>query len=157
MHPYFTLWIGLKNVLQIRLFIIHISKPITTSNWLDYVNEAIEVVSNRDNIVFYSKNQLPVFADNRYNKLVITGGYSTGKSFLLKQKALLLSEDPEYQGRVMYICRFKHSEEGSLFYRALKHELEPKGIIVQTTTAYVSPFEYLVRASGFDFLRAYYI
>ena len=123
----------LKTVLQMMLFVLHVSKPITASNWFDYINNAIKVVSSRDNIVFYSKNQLPVFMndDQRYNKLVITGGYSTGKSFLLKQKALMLNKDPEYHGRVMYMCSLHMTMlKETLFHWSVKHELEPKGIIV---------------------------
>ncbi|XP_066935831.1 uncharacterized protein [Clytia hemisphaerica] len=124
---------GLKKVLQMMLFVLHVSKPITATTWFDYITNAIEVVSSRDNIVFYSKNQLPVFVDDnqRYKNLVITGGYSTGKSFLLKQKALLLNEDPEYRGKVMYVCRFRKTDMKNLFYWSVKHELEPRGITVR--------------------------
>ena len=107
---------------------------------MQYIDQTIRTLSNKDNIVFYSTNQLPVFIgdDSRYNRLIITGGFGSGKSFLMQEKALVLTQLPEFKGRVLYVCRFKHSENGSLFYHFLKEQLEPHGIRVTTITNSVS-------------------
>ncbi|XP_066920207.1 uncharacterized protein [Clytia hemisphaerica] len=133
-HPIETL----KELLRIIVFTIHISKknqaaPITSSNWVDYISNSIDTLLTRENIVFYSTNQLPVFVDNlSYNKLVICGGYGTGKSFLLQEKALLLNKDPGFKGKVFYGCYSKDEWDlgRSLHFQRLKHELQPHGIMV---------------------------
>ncbi|XP_066933649.1 uncharacterized protein [Clytia hemisphaerica] len=125
----------LKNILRIIVFTIHASTPITSSNLVDYMTNVIESIKTKDNIVFYSSNQLQVFSDSdfRYNRLVVCGGFSTGKSFLLQEKARLLSQDGFFKDHIMYVCQFRHSEKGSLFYWNLKSLLDPHGIIVRTT------------------------
>ncbi|XP_066920237.1 uncharacterized protein [Clytia hemisphaerica] len=136
--PYIHPIENLKELLRIIVFTIHISKknqaaPITSSNWVDYISNSIDTLLTRENIVFYSTNQLPVFVDNlSYNKLVICGGYGTGKSFLLQEKALLLNKDPGFKGKVFYGCYSKDEWDlgRSLHFQRLKHELQPHGIMV---------------------------
>ena len=106
------------------------------------MSETIDTLSKTETIVFYSKNQLPVFTDNHYNKLIISGGYSTGKTFLLEEKASILSKDEYFRGRILYLSRFKHSANGGLLHHDLKLRLGPHNIIVQTTQASVS-FQYI--------------
>ena len=123
----------LKKILQIIVFIIHVSRkdrppPITPSYWVDHVSEVIDSLSNTDNIVFYSNEQLPVLTSNdpKYNKLVIKGGYSTGKTFILQEKAIMLSKNPSYKDRILYVVC---NGEG-LLYRDRELVLEPYGIRV---------------------------
>ena len=124
----------LKKLLQIMVFTIHISRkdlkaPITTTNWVQYVTDAITSVSTADNIIFYSNNQLPILISNdyRYRKIIIHGKWGTGKSFLLQEKGKILAKQPEYQNRVMYIV---DSGRKTLFYESIKYHLEPLGITV---------------------------
>eukprot|EP00111_Clytia_hemisphaerica_P011395 TCONS_00033386-protein len=126
----------LKKVLQIIVFTIHVSRkdrppPITPSCWIGRVSKVIDSLSNTENIVFYSNKQLPVLTNNepKYNKLVIKGGYSTGKTFLLQEKAIMLSNDPEYKDRILYVVC---NGEG-LLYRDRELVLEPHGVRVVKT------------------------
>ena len=128
---------NLKKILQIMVFTIHISRkdlkaPITTSSWVQYVTDAIFSVSTIDNIIFYSNNQLPILIsdDPRYRKLFIRGGYGTGKSFLLQEKAKILAKQSEYNGRIIY---FTDCDKRNLFLESLKYYLEPLGILVKST------------------------
>ena len=128
----------LKKMLRMIVFIIHISKkdqtaPITTSNWVDYISDAIEAVSTVDNINFYSADQLAVFdeTNQRYKRLIIEGAYGTGKSFLLQEKAKLLSKKKEFKGKVVYVLVTvgQHKLHSKMYYR-LKRDLNPYGITV---------------------------
>uniref|UniRef100_A0A7M5WLF9 Uncharacterized protein n=1 Tax=Clytia hemisphaerica TaxID=252671 RepID=A0A7M5WLF9_9CNID len=126
----------LKKVLQIIVFTIHVSRkdlppPITPSCWIGHVSKVIDSLSNTENIVFYSNKQLPVLTNNepKYNKLVIKGGYSTGKTFLLQEKAIMLSNNPEYKDGILYVVC---NGEG-LLYRDRKLVLEPHGVRVIKT------------------------
>ena len=121
-----------KKLLQIIVFAVHVSKkcqiaPITSTNRVKYTSNAIDNVSTSDNIVFYSNEQLAVMNgdDPRYRKLIIQGPWGTGKSTLLRDKAIQLNKLPEFKGRVMYLIK------NILLYHRLKIYLEEKhGIIV---------------------------
>ena len=103
-------------------------RPITTSYWVDYVSNVVDFLSNASNVVFYSRQQLPVLTsfDDRYNKLIFMAGFGTGKTFLLQEKAIMLSKDDKYKGRILY---FVCNGEGLLFHDR-KLELSPYGINV---------------------------
>ncbi|XP_066935003.1 uncharacterized protein [Clytia hemisphaerica] len=123
----------LKKVLQIIVFTIHISKkdqprPITSSYWVDYVSDVIDSLSNAHNIIFYSQQQLPLMcSDNpKYNKVFFMAGYGTGKTFLLEQKAIMLSRSDGYKDGVYYVV----CNEQSLLYHERKLELGKYGIHV---------------------------
>ncbi|XP_066928535.1 uncharacterized protein [Clytia hemisphaerica] len=117
-----------KNVLRMIIFTIHVSKsaPVTTSNWVEYTSNAIESISTVENIVFYSNTQMHIMNPNepRLRKLLIRGGYGTGKSFLLEEKAKQLSRDPHYAGNIVYVCW--RVEPTSLLEWRLKLDLEEK-------------------------------
>ena len=58
-----------KQLLQIILFAVHVSKkhqiaPITNSNWVEYISNAIDNVSTCENIIFYSNQQISVLNDS---------------------------------------------------------------------------------------------
>ena len=108
----------------------HQTAPITESNWVDYTIKTIKHVSTKENIVFYSNKQLQILVqnENRFNKLILTGGFGVGKSFLLVEKAILLSKDPAYRGKIVYSCLFEHFERGSLFFHNTRRQLEAYGI-----------------------------
>eukprot|EP00111_Clytia_hemisphaerica_P011755 TCONS_00034520-protein len=125
----------LKKILQIIVFSIHLStkdkpKPITTSYLFDYVRNAIDSLSTARNIVFYSKQQLPVISSNDpcFNKIIFMAGFGTGKTFLLREKVMILSKDDLYKGRILYVVC---NGEG-LLYHDRKTELEQQGITVVT-------------------------
>ena len=123
----------IRKVLRLIVFAIHVSKkdqiaPITTTNWVHYISEAIDTMCTGHNILFHSKEQLPVFItdDCRYDRVLIKGGYGTGKSYLLQQKALQLSTDPnfseeinyeicdttiKFNGKIAFICQSEKREE----------------------------------------------
>ena len=103
----------------------HQPRPITPTYCLDYVSNAIDTLSTSSNIIFYTKKQLSVLSKN-YKKLVILAGFGTGKTFLLREKAIVLSKDSKYKGGVYYVVC---SGEG-LLYHQMKQELEPYGVIV---------------------------
>ena len=122
----------LKKVLQIIVFTIYVSKKdrqksITSSCWIDYVSDVIDSLSSSHNILFYSQKQHPVLTscDPRYNKLIIHGGYGTGKSFLLQEKAIMLSKDEKYRGSILYLVAWE-----GLLYHERRITLEPYGIKV---------------------------
>ncbi|XP_066922338.1 uncharacterized protein [Clytia hemisphaerica] len=122
----------LKKILKIIVFTIYVSKkdqqkPITSSCWINYVSEVIDSLSSSQNIIFYSQKQHPVLtsSDPRYNKLVIYGGFGTGKSFLLQEKAIMMSKDDRYRGSVLYLVAWE-----GLLYHERKTTLEPYGIKV---------------------------
>ena len=100
----------LKNVLKIIVFTLQMSKsslehvdkfikseaPVGTvvhSKWSNYIEKAIEAVSTADNIIFYSNDQIPIFLNNdpRNKKVILFGGYGSGKTFLLREKAEMLA------------------------------------------------------------------
>uniref|UniRef100_A0A7M5XLG1 Uncharacterized protein n=1 Tax=Clytia hemisphaerica TaxID=252671 RepID=A0A7M5XLG1_9CNID len=120
----------LERVLQIIVFTIHVSKkgqprPITSSYWVDYVCNVIDSLSTAHNIVFYSKQQIPLMcSDNsKYNKVLFKAGYGTGKTFLLEEKAIKLSQTDGYKGGVYYVV----CNGMSLNYFERKHKLEKYG------------------------------
>ncbi|XP_066913031.1 uncharacterized protein [Clytia hemisphaerica] len=132
----------LKNILKIIIFTIHVSKkdipkPITSSCWVDYVSDVIETLSTSQNILFYSKKQYDILTRNdpAYQKLVLLGGYGTGKSLLLQDKAIMMSKNKEYHGRILYWIynewRGVGSTGKSLLYYERKQTLEPYGIVVK--------------------------
>uniref|UniRef100_A0A7M6DJL4 Uncharacterized protein n=1 Tax=Clytia hemisphaerica TaxID=252671 RepID=A0A7M6DJL4_9CNID len=126
-----------KDVLRLIIFTLHASKhaPITTTNWVEYINSAIDNVATSDNILFYSKEQLAVMSldNDKYNKLIITAGWGTGKSLLLTNKAIQMNSDPYYKERVMYVLAngpFKGIN--TMLYHRLKFDLEKNhGIFVK--------------------------
>ena len=136
-----------KKILKIIIFAIHVSKkdqtaPITTSNWVEYIQTAIENVSTTSNVLFYSNQQMNVMDtnDERFQKLLIRGPFSTGKSILLQQKAIYLNKQPEYNGKVIFVvgCKPTHSLHTLLYYR-MKIDLEEKhGITVFNINSWVS-------------------
>ena len=82
---------GLKRVLEVLIFAIHVSKtPLTTSEWDSFIDKAIESVYTQQNIIFYSKNQLPVLSSTHsddFKRLHIKGVFGSGKTVLLQEKA----------------------------------------------------------------------
>ena len=130
-----------QNLLKIIVFSIHVSKkdlvaPITSSNWVEYIQIAIENVSTSHNILFYSHQQIAIMNRNdpRSNKLMIRGQFGVGKSILLRDKAIQLNKQPKYKGKVMYVLGNKHIgvQHHSMQYFQLTVELEEKhGIKVQ--------------------------
>ncbi|XP_066921009.1 uncharacterized protein [Clytia hemisphaerica] len=114
-----------QKLLKIIVFSIHASKkdlvaPITSSNWVEYIAEAIENVSTSNNIIFYSNQQMAALNsnDSRYNTLMIRGPFGVGKSTLLRNKAIQLNQQPEYKGKIMYL------QENGLLYFRMKFELD---------------------------------
>ena len=134
----------MKNILQIIVFSVHVSTnrqiaPITSSNWVDFTIKAIEHVSTQENILFYSRDQLAILSQEAwFDKVLLTGGFGVGKSFLLAQKAISISQDPIYTGKIVYICFFEHFDGGSLFFHNTRLHLEPHGIEVFTSITTVS-------------------
>ena len=121
----------LKKLLKIIVFSIHVSKkdliaPITCSNWVEYIQNAIENVSTSDNILFYSSQQMGVLNSNDacYNRLIIRGPFGSGKSVLLKQKAIQLNEQPKFKGKVLYLLGQQPYQIQSMLYFRMKIELE---------------------------------
>ncbi|XP_066928974.1 uncharacterized protein [Clytia hemisphaerica] len=123
----------LKKVLQIIIFTVHMStkdKPrlVTSSYWVDYISDVIDSLSSTQNIVFYSQQQLPLMITNdpKYNKVIFMAGFGTGKTFLLEEKAITLSEQAGYRGGVCYVV----CNGMSLHYYERKLKLEQHGIKV---------------------------
>ena len=133
-----------KNLLKILVFAIHVSKkdqivPITSSTWVEYINNAIENVSTSHNILFYSNQQMAIMNNNdpRYKKVVICGPFGVGKSILLQQKVIQLNKQPEYKGKVIYVVGCQVEQLKPMLFQRLKIDLEENyGIAVK---------EYLVR------------
>uniref|UniRef100_A0A7M5VA61 Uncharacterized protein n=1 Tax=Clytia hemisphaerica TaxID=252671 RepID=A0A7M5VA61_9CNID len=126
----------LIKILRLIIFAVHISKkdqiaPITTTNWVKYISDAIDTLCTSHNILFHSKEQLPVFIGDhaQYTKLLIKGGPGAGKTHILKQRAIMLSKDPQFNGRVMFIVHVTLLRNSLLYYQT-KHELQSHGIIV---------------------------
>lgn len=78
---------------------------ITPSKWVKYTQKTIDAISKKENIIFYSKNQLPVMTNERFKKLILSGEYGSGKSILMKHKAEQLSSKNE---AVIYIFGNKY-------------------------------------------------
>lgn len=115
----------LKQVLSLIIFVFHISKKhlkdappgaITSSKWVSYTMRAIDTISTKENIIFYSTSQLSVFMtkDDRNKKVVIVGEYGSGKSLLLKEKANLLLKENE---DVLYLFGNKYKKKTLLQIR----------------------------------------
>uniref|UniRef100_A0A7M6DQ13 Uncharacterized protein n=2 Tax=Clytia hemisphaerica TaxID=252671 RepID=A0A7M6DQ13_9CNID len=118
-----------RNVLKIIIFIAHSNKdkPIIESNWVDYVSKSIDKCA-ASSILFYSTNQLHALGStNAYKKLLIKGGFGTGKTVLLHDKALRCIKTEEYFGRVTYVC-LSHPPKSlqSLLYHRSKKALAEK-------------------------------
>ena len=147
----------LKKVLQIIIFTIHISKkdqpaPVTTKNLVDYTNNIIDSLSNGHTIAFYSKQQLPVLQNlSIYNKVIITGGFGTGKTFLLQEKAVQLSKGTNFKGKILYFVFCKEIMDNSLrtllYYERL-HKLQAHGIKIEECST-VSKIFYKKKTRGF--------
>ncbi|XP_066913357.1 uncharacterized protein [Clytia hemisphaerica] len=97
---------NLKNVLRIIVFAVHVSVPVTHTNWVDYISQAIDNVSTHDNLIFYSNQQLAAFKsdDPKCKKIFVQGKFGTGKSILLREKAKQICQrDASLKNRVVYI------------------------------------------------------
>ncbi|XP_066932884.1 uncharacterized protein [Clytia hemisphaerica] len=133
-----------QKLLKIIVFSIHVSKkdlvaPITSSNWVEYIQDAIENVSTSDNILFYSNQQMAALNNNdpRYNRLIISGPFGVGKSILLRDKAIQLNKQPEYKGKVMYALGERFSHLHTMLNFRMKVDLEEKhGIKVEEIITY---------------------
>ena len=118
----------LKNILKIIVFTLQMSKsslehvdkiikseaPVGTivhSKWSKYIEKAIEAVSTADNIIFYSNDQIPIFLndDPRNKKVILFGGYGSGKTFLLREKAEILAAD--HNEKVLFIFGMEYMKK----------------------------------------------
>ena len=118
----------LKNVLKIIVFTLQMSKsslehvdkiikseaPVGTvvhSKWPNYIEKAIEAVSTADNIICYSNDQIPIFLndDPRNKKVILFGGYGSGKTFLLREKAEMLAVD--HNKKVLFIFGIEYMKK----------------------------------------------
>ena len=107
-----------KNLLKILVFAIHVSKkdqiaPITTSTWVKYTSHAIENVSTSHNIIFYSSQQMALMNNNDlcYRRVLIRGPFGSGKSVLLKQKAIQLNKHFENNGKVLFVMTTQYLDD----------------------------------------------
>eukprot|EP00111_Clytia_hemisphaerica_P022810 TCONS_00067146-protein len=122
----------LKKVLQILVYALHASNKfqnsqITSSNWVSYVTGAIENIATPDNILFYSKEQFAIMNNRDYDRLIISAGWGTGKSILLKHKAIQLKNHFCKGEEIVYILGERPLRDShTLFYHRMKEELEVK-------------------------------
>ncbi|XP_066916934.1 uncharacterized protein [Clytia hemisphaerica] len=122
----------LKKVLQILVYALHASNKfqnsqITSSNWVSYVTGAIENTATAENILFYSKEQFAIMNNRDHNKLIISAGFGTGKSTLLKEKAIQLKNHFCKGEEIVYILGERPRRDShTLFYHRMKEELEVK-------------------------------
>ena len=112
----------MKKLLQIFVFTVHSSKkrPVTATNWVEYITNAIETVSTVDNIIFYSKDQLNILNSDDYNKLIIKGAYGTGKSLLLQEKAKMMVKTEEY--KVIFAISCPEIPQRTLYYHSMEEK-----------------------------------
>ena len=69
-------------ILQLFIFCFHKGRPIVKSFISDEVKNTIDLVTTASNILFYSKDQLQLMAnDAKYHHVVFHAQYGTGKFF----------------------------------------------------------------------------
>ena len=107
---------SLRKALEILVFTIHFGKPLTESSWVEYINTSIKTVCTKENVVFYSKEQLQILDEKR---LLLVGGYGTGKSFLMQQKVeKLINYDDST--KILYAISGENNPSSLLFYQLKK-------------------------------------
>ncbi|XP_066921938.1 uncharacterized protein [Clytia hemisphaerica] len=124
---------NLKKVLHIIVFAVHVSVPVTHTNWVDYISQAIDNVSTHDNMIFYSNQQLAAFKsdDPKFKKIFVQGKYGTGKSILLREKAKQICQrDASLKNRVVYVT-YNTSSRKMLQTYYLEMILGPFGVVVE--------------------------
>ena len=85
----------LQLVLQLLLFVYHIGKgPVVKSQIVRKITKSIETVSTSENIIFYSKDQLPVMwsDDSKYKKVMFVAEYGAGKTMMMRNKTEMLAK-----------------------------------------------------------------
>ena len=112
----------MKKLLQIFVFTVHSpnKRPVTATNWVEYITDAIKTVSTVDNIIFYSKDQLNILNSDDYNKLIIKGAYGTGKSLLLQEKAKMMVKTEEY--KVIFAISCPEIPQRTLYYHSMEEK-----------------------------------
>ena len=68
-------------------------------------------MSTADNIICYSNDQIPIFLndDPRNKKVILFGGYGSGKTFLLREKAEMLAVD--HNKKVLFIFGIEYMKK----------------------------------------------
>ena len=123
----------LRNVLKILVFVMQMSKPLTVnpssslkpgivveSKWQQFVQEALNTICTKSNILFYSNNQLPIFLNNspEYQKVYLNGCYGAGKTFLMKEKIAQLAA----QNETCWYINMRSRGKSNLLMEQLKEE-----------------------------------